>query len=77
MRSHAELLNASGYASRSRDFDDLLRILDQETRLVTPTNPEGEEAMETASRVEAGGKHYQLSHDYLVPSLKEWLTRKQ
>ena len=41
MRSHAELLQASGYASRPRDFDDLLRILDGEIRLLTPTDPEG------------------------------------
>ena len=41
MRSHAELLAASGYASRPRDFDDLLRILDSEIRLITPTDPEG------------------------------------
>ena len=28
MRSEAELLEASGYANRPRDFDDLIRILD-------------------------------------------------
>jgi formylglycine-generating enzyme required for sulfatase activity len=27
--------------------------------------------------VQAGEKYYQLTHDYLVPSLREWLTRKQ
>src|SRR5205807_844831 len=43
MRSHAELLAASGYASRPRDFDDLIRILDGELRLITPTDPEGKE----------------------------------
>ena len=41
MRSYAELLDASGYASRPKDFDDLLRILDNEIRLITPTDPEG------------------------------------
>ena len=46
MRSHAELLEASGYGSRPKDFDDLIRILDSEIRLITPTDPEGkEEAM--------------------------------
>jgi serine/threonine protein kinase/formylglycine-generating enzyme required for sulfatase activity len=25
----------------------------------------------------AAGKYYQLTHDYLVPSLRDWLTRKQ
>ena len=33
-------LEASGYASRPRDFDDLLRILDGEIRLITPTDPD-------------------------------------
>ena len=28
MRSHAELLEASGYRDRPKDFDDLVRILD-------------------------------------------------
>jgi serine/threonine protein kinase/formylglycine-generating enzyme required for sulfatase activity len=75
MRSEAELREASGYASRPRDFENLLRILDRETRLLTPTDPEGKE--ETGSPVVAGQKYYQLTHDYLVPSLRDWLTRKQ
>src|SRR5271167_3353272 len=41
MRAQAELLAASGYGSRPRDFEDLLRILDGELRLITPTDPEG------------------------------------
>ena len=41
MRSEAELRDASGYADRPRDFDDLIRILDHELRLITPTDPEG------------------------------------
>jgi hypothetical protein len=28
-------------------------------------------------RATAEGKYYQLTHDYLVPSIREWLTRKQ
>ena len=41
MRSEAELRDASGYAERPRDFDDLIGILDPELRLITPTDPEG------------------------------------
>ena len=41
MRSEAELREASGYAGRPGDFDDLVRILDSELRLITPTDPEG------------------------------------
>jgi formylglycine-generating enzyme required for sulfatase activity len=128
MRSHAELLETSGYASRPREFDDLVSILDAEIRLLTPTDPEGKEGefpsppppphpVARASpefpspgtpgegRVRAyrapteenpspqpspgvpgeggdkdgrpGNKYYQLTHDYLVPALRDWLTRKQ
>ncbi len=37
LRSHADLLEASGYRHRSSDFADLMRILDSEVRLITPT----------------------------------------
>ena len=42
MRSEAELREASGYAGQPRDFDDLVRILDHELRLITPTDPSRE-----------------------------------
>jgi eukaryotic-like serine/threonine-protein kinase len=76
MRSYNELLAASGYASRPRDFDDLIRILDGEIRLITPTDPEGKSDADP-SVAQPGAKYYQLTHDYLVHSLREWLTRKQ
>ena len=76
MRSHEELLDASGYAARPKAFDDLLQILDGELRLITPTDPEGIDT-EGEERHDPEGKFYQLTHDYLVPSLREWLTRKQ
>ena len=78
MRSQAELLDASGYANRPNEFDDLIGILDGELRLLTPTDPEGIEAdEEPRTPVQPGHKYYQLTHDYLVPALREWLTRKQ
>lgn len=76
MRSYVELLEASGYGNRPKDFDDLIRILDNEIRLLTPTDPEGKEGSSTSSS-KPGQKFYQLTHDYLVHSLREWLTRKQ
>ncbi len=78
MRSHAELLEASGYGNRPKDFDDLVRILDSEIRLITPTDPEGKDADDDSiTQTEAGQKYFQLTHDYLVHSLRDWLTRKQ
>ncbi|MFI5460669.1 MAG: SUMF1/EgtB/PvdO family nonheme iron enzyme [Isosphaerales bacterium] len=76
MRSEAELRHASGYASRPRDFDDVIGILDPELRLITPTDPEGSEG-EVQSARPGGQRFYQLTHDYLVHSLRDWLTRKQ
>jgi eukaryotic-like serine/threonine-protein kinase len=76
MRSQKELVEAAGYAHRPKDFDDLLRILDGELRLITPTDPEGKDEADS-SPAPAGAKYYQLTHDYLVPSLRDWLTRKQ
>lgn len=74
MRSRQELLDVSGYASRPSDFDSLIRILDPELRLISPTDPEGTSA--EVLRTESKGQYYVLSHDYMVHSLREWLTRK-
>jgi len=54
-----------GYAGKTGQFSDLVKILNNDLKLITP--------------VDEGGAllSYQLTHDYLVPSLREWLTRKQ
>jgi len=93
-RSEADLLAASGYERRPREFVELLRILDADLRLITPADgdePPGRSAAQ-APRLAAPGdeeppsdvdvlspapRSYQLTHDYLVHSLRGWLTRKQ
>ncbi len=75
MRSRQQLLEASGYWNRPREFDVLIHILDPELRLITPTAPEGSLGENQASLL--SGQYYQLAHDYLVHSLRDWLTRKQ
>jgi eukaryotic-like serine/threonine-protein kinase len=75
MQSYDRLLQASGYAKRPNDFEELLRILDNELRLITPTDPAGADDCPAATQVSE--KFYQLTHDYLVRSLRDWLTRKQ
>jgi serine/threonine protein kinase len=76
MRSEADLLAASGYADRPREFEELMRVLDGELRLVTPTDPEGSECGAGQS-LQPAGRYYLLTHDYLVDAVREWLTRKQ
>jgi serine/threonine protein kinase/formylglycine-generating enzyme required for sulfatase activity len=75
-RSLEELRAASGLANRRRDFAELLKVLDSELRLVTPVEAELDSESETMTTGPAG-PYYQLTHDYLVPVLQEWLSRKQ
>ena len=79
MRSYDQLLESCGYATRPSDFADLIGILDTRLRLITPTDPDGVEEHENdaAEPRDSDQRYYQLTHDYLVPSLCEWLTRKQ
>ncbi|MBM4089339.1 MAG: serine/threonine protein kinase, partial [Planctomycetes bacterium] len=69
LRSRAELLAMSGYEHRPPDFDQLMLMLDRELRLVTPA------AREDGS---TAGEHtfYQLTHDYLVAPLRQWVHRR-
>jgi len=75
MRSRDELLQVSGYTSQPEKFDALLRILDHDLRLITPAELGDDEA--TGQRPARNGEYYHLTHDYLVPPLREWLTEKQ
>ncbi len=89
MQAREHLLEVSGYAARPKEFDALLRILDGELRLITPTDLEGKDeggrmkddpsqpADSSLIPHPSSLRHYQLTHDYLVPALRDWLTRKQ
>jgi serine/threonine protein kinase len=76
MRSLDDLRHISGYRDRPGDFGELTRILDNDLRLITPSDPEGLDEEEARSHP-AEKRYYQLTHDYLVHSLREWLSRKQ
>ncbi len=73
-RSEATLRDAAGYQDQPKRFAEVIRILDQELRIITPSESDAD-AMETERG--DGSKLFQLTHDYLVPSLRAWLTRKQ
>ncbi|MFO0384286.1 MAG: protein kinase domain-containing protein [Pirellula sp.] len=70
MQSAALLQKAAGYENKPREFQDLLAILDKNLRLITP--------VDDSSGADGGtSRSYQLAHDYMVPSLRDWLTQKQ
>lgn len=77
MRSQRELLAASGYASSPARFEDLLRVLDGEVRLITPADPEGTQDGGAPDGSAEERTSYQLTHDYLVPAVREWLREKR
>ncbi|MGO9462913.1 MAG: SUMF1/EgtB/PvdO family nonheme iron enzyme, partial [Isosphaeraceae bacterium] len=79
-RSVNQLLEISGYRSRPADFHDLLHVLNNECRLITPAtydadSPDLKEG--DGDGLPVAARFYQLTHDYLVPSLREWLDREQ
>ncbi|MFN7733326.1 MAG: protein kinase domain-containing protein [Pirellula sp.] len=75
-----ELRHASGYGNRDKDLQTLIELLDRKLRLITPvvddTQPQSEPSMNTDAQSPVSPS-YQLAHDYLIPSLREWLQRKQ
>ena len=75
MRSEQEIREIAAYSDRPLDFTDLIHVLDGELRLITPTDPEG--SSDEAHRAFPSGRFYQLTHDYLVHPLRNWLNRKQ
>ena len=89
MRSYDDLIVASGYIDRPGEFQNLIRILDRKLRLITPTDADGTEihdnnpamsdsgAATNHTVTDAQSQYFQLTHDYLVPSLRNWLTHKQ
>ena len=78
MKTRDELQQACGYADKPRSFDELVRILDEELRLITPTDPEGNFETDTlSSETTRLPQYYQFTHDFLVPSVRRWLKFKE
>lgn len=79
LRSAEELQEISGYGGRDQDFRQLIRILESDLRVITPADPLGtrEGDSESAASISVDQKSFQLTHDFLVPALRQWLTQKQ
>ncbi len=78
MKSQAELARAAGLATDSLAFKNTIAVLDGELRLITRCDPDVSGPVELEPVV--GDKnpptdrehHFQLTHDYLVPTLRAW-----
>ena len=76
-RTADELALAARCNVGSEEFRQLLSILEEETRLLTPVDAPNVAATAPRDAPSVNSRAYQLTHDYLVPSIREWLTRKQ
>jgi len=74
-RTRRELLAASGYGRHPADFSGLIDVLDAELRLLVAISPQDDASADGHEPGDSGS--YQLAHDFLVPSLRDWLTRGQ
>ena len=76
-RSWKQLQEISGYSSATDRFQELIAILDGELRLISPADMTQEFADRPVSKPDEHSQSFQLTHDYLVVPLREWLTQKQ
>ncbi|MBX3416001.1 MAG: protein kinase [Pirellulaceae bacterium] len=70
-----ELRDACEMNNRPLEFNELLKVLDNELRLITPVG--GTVNNESTRSGVNQTTHYQLSHDFLVGSLRDWVTQKK
>jgi eukaryotic-like serine/threonine-protein kinase len=79
-RSAANLMEDAGYQTRPQEFERLLGYLDSDLRLISPTTHGpagmGSSSVDEPAEPDLSVRYYQLTHDYLVPSLRKWLTSK-
>ncbi len=75
MRSVTELQEVSGYAGRPSEFAELLQVLDRNLRLITPVDVE-HSIDDDVPNLRATVRYYQLTHDYLVHSVRDWLNKE-
>ncbi|MCA9213053.1 MAG: SUMF1/EgtB/PvdO family nonheme iron enzyme [Planctomycetales bacterium] len=74
LRTGHELQIAGNYGERPDDFETVRRLLDTDLRLITPVVELDEQNTEPN---DVSGAKFQLSHDFLVPAIREWLTLHQ
>ncbi len=77
--AESELQAASGYEQRPTDFAGLLRCLDHELRLISPSDAEQSAATQGAQDmlVHPSLRLYQLTHDFLVTAIRGWLSQSR
>ncbi len=76
-RAQSELAKAANLDAQSKQFMLVIEILEKELRLISAVDPVQKQG-EGSSRnfqepAESQSRYYQLTHDFLVPSVRSWL----
>ena len=69
VQNASELMSRSGISSHAR-FQKTIKILAEDLKLITPVDP-------TDLRESDKDHYFQLTHDFLVPTLRHWLNREK
>lgn len=81
-RGWNDLVKAAGYEHQPETLRKVLDGMDTRLRLITRTDKQNADSSETApgdphTPDSPGEDRYQLSHDFLVPSIRSWLSDQQ
>ena len=82
VRSYSDLRTACGRNAKSAEFDETIRLLDGELRIITPASQTLDDSADSHGNSRDSGKvniepGYQLTHDFLVASIRKYLLRGQ
>lgn len=73
LHSEQDLMEACGYGDKNA-FRELIRILDNELHLITPTDrSSGDSFSADTSHATGSETGYQLTHDFLITPIHQWL----
>ncbi|MCA9029591.1 MAG: protein kinase [Planctomycetaceae bacterium] len=81
-RTSSDLRRESGYEENSQQYQELMEVLESDLKIISPVDvlerlPSTGATTEKLGADVAPEKSYQLSHDFLVPSVREWLHAQQ
>ncbi len=75
--SRAHLLEVSGCKGRTQQFDELIDILDHRLKLITAVESANTVPDNARREADENSQFYQLTHDFLIPAVREWSAFKQ
>lgn len=74
-RTRDQLIEVSGYRDDPKGFEGLMKVLEGDLKLISPIDTL--EKSRSSNEIRNTESRYQLSHDFLVPSIREWLYSEQ